>query len=516
MEPPRTVVIGIDGAHFELIEPWLEEGSLPNIARVIENGVSGDLESVLPPVTSPNWKAYSTGRNPGQFGIFWWENVDVEGRRVYYPSARKHQHPEFWEMIAERKPVGVLGVPTTHPPKSVDSFLVSGAPDGEETGFAQPPEVESVLREELDYRVTKRHRMTNDMDATAEEILELIDLRFRAAERLLEDHEVSFLQITTFYINTLHHYCWDEDYTRRGWEIIDERIGEFLSYDPNVVLMSDHGSNEIETVFNINTWLEREGYLRVDSTVAGVLQRLGITTDFLSELTTRLGVKEAVKRFTPKRLINQLPDSSGELSHGAKGENVDWERTEVLASGQGPVYITVDETSSRYEELRSELIRKLRNLTDHDGNPIADEVHRGEEVYSGEYLDEAPDLVIDQAKSVHIPGGVGQESVFMDPEQGGWRAENKRHGLFAAVGPDFGDGQVEGLSILDLAPTLLHLHGGTVPSSLDGSVRRDVFAEGSEVRSREPEVHEESATGVIDSDSAEQELQSRLEDLGYM
>jgi len=137
-------------------------------------------------------------------------------------------------------------------------------------------------------------------------------------------------------------------------------------------------------------------------------------------------------------------------------------------------------------------------------------------VYSGEYLDEAPDLVIDQAKSVHIPGGVGQESVFMDPEQGGWRAENKRHGLFAAVGPDFGDGQVEGLSILDLAPTLLHLHGGTVPSSLDGSVRRDVFAEGSEVRSREPEVHEESATGVIDSDSAEQELQSRLEDLGYM
>ena len=90
-EQPRTVVFGLDGAHFELIEPWIEDGDLPNIQRAIDEGMSGDLQSVLPPVTSPNWKAYLTGKNPGQFGIFWWENIDIKNRRIYYPNNRKNR-----------------------------------------------------------------------------------------------------------------------------------------------------------------------------------------------------------------------------------------------------------------------------------------------------------------------------------------------------------------------------------------------------------------------------------------
>ncbi|MFW6121196.1 MAG: alkaline phosphatase family protein, partial [Petrotogales bacterium] len=72
----RVIVIGLDGAHFELIEPWLKKGELPNIKKCIEEGVSADMEVCLPPVTSPNWKCYSTGLNPGKLGIFWWENID--------------------------------------------------------------------------------------------------------------------------------------------------------------------------------------------------------------------------------------------------------------------------------------------------------------------------------------------------------------------------------------------------------------------------------------------------------
>ena len=62
----KAIVIGLDGASFKLIKPWIEEGVLPNIRKVIEKGVYGDMRSCLPPVTAPNWKCYSTEKNPGE------------------------------------------------------------------------------------------------------------------------------------------------------------------------------------------------------------------------------------------------------------------------------------------------------------------------------------------------------------------------------------------------------------------------------------------------------------------
>ncbi|WP_050050199.1 alkaline phosphatase family protein [Halostagnicola sp. A56] len=191
MTTPQTVVLGLDGAHFELIQPWIDDGKLPNIQMAIESGVSSDLHSVLPPVTSPNWKAYATGKNPGKLGIFWWENVDVENERVHYPTDRKNAHTEYWELIGESKPVGVLGVPTTHPPRPVNGFLVSGAPDSPDTGYTHPQSLEDKLEADYDYSVTKRNRLSVNRDEAIEEILDLIDSRFTVGKDLAEEHGVS-------------------------------------------------------------------------------------------------------------------------------------------------------------------------------------------------------------------------------------------------------------------------------------------------------------------------------------
>jgi len=480
-----TVVFGLDGAGFELIEPWIDAGELPNIARAVDTGMSGDLQSVLPPVTSPNWKAYSTGKNPGKIGIYWWENIDTEQERVYYPTERKHLNTEFWEIIGESDSTGVVGVPTTYPPKSINGFLISGAPDGEDTGYASPSDLECYLDEEFDYRVLKRNRLTDDTESAAAEIHELIDLRFSVAKRLIDRYDLEFLQVTSFYLNSLHHYLWEHEYTLQAWKIIDQHLEYFLDGDWNVVLMSDHGSNMIRTVFHINTWLEQQGYLETDTGVADTLHRLGVNTDRLLRIAGAFGAQRLAKRLAPEWLLNYIPNESGGMERTGKEGTVDWEHTDVIASGQGPVYLTLNSASPRYERLRTELIEKLTELSDDHGNPVASEVYRGEEVYEGGYLNDAPDIVIDQSPGVHIPGNIGRQEVFTDPEGDGWRGENKRAGLFVATGPSFGRGHIESLSILDLAPTLLHLHDCSIPKDMDGSVRGDVFASGADPVERE-------------------------------
>lgn len=515
MKAKKTIVVGLDGGHFELIKPWIDKGELPNIEKSIDGGVTADMKSVLPPVTSPNWKAYATGKNPGKLGIFWWENINMAEQRVYYPDERKSTQTEFWELIGEQSSAGVVNVPTTYPPREVDPFIIAGAPDAEETDFTYPKALEDDLRTEMDYRVTKNNSLKTSPKKAASEIIDLIDLRFRTGKHLLDQYDPEFLQITTFYLNSLHHYFWNDSRTLEAWQVIDNHLGEFLEKDFNVVLMSDHGATEIHTVFHINTWLEQNGYLKSDMGVSSTLGTLGLTTERLTELASTLKLQDIASRLAPQWILNRIPSEEGEVSRESKTANLDWEKTVALASGQGPLYI--DNNEKNYEQIRDDLIEALTELTSPEGKTIAKEIFRGEELYDGPYDQEGPDLVINQANGVHIQGGIGRDEVFTYPEDDGWRGENKQDAIFVATGPDFTSGQEDNLSILDLAPTMLHLHSCAIPIDMDGEVRDSVFDPESPVFEEEIEfcdLHEDKNPTPDVSEHAD--MKDRLEDLGYL
>lgn len=516
MEADKTVILGIDGAHFELIKPWIKSGKLPNIECMINDGIKGDLQSVLPPVTSPNWKAYATGKNPGKLGIFWWENVDMDERRVYYPDNRKANHPEFWELIGQQSSAGVVNVPTTYPPREVEPFIVSGAPDAAETGFTHPPKLEEELKETLGYKVTKGKSIKNQPNEAAEEIVDLIDLRFKAGKYLLDEYDPEFLQISTFYINSLHHYFWDDKRTLEGWKIIDKHLKEFLNENYNIVLMSDHGATKIDTVFHINTWLEQEGYLVSDMKFTKLLDRMGISTEQLINISTKLNINDIATQATPQWIIDQIPTEGGDVRRESKTSNINWEATTALASGQGPIYVDPEKGTS--EKIQTEIIKSLSTLTGPRGKSIANAIHRGQAVYNGPYLQEAPDIIIDQRDGVHIAGGLGRNQIFTNPEEDGWKGENKRDGLFVATGPDIATGEIVELSILDLAPTLLHLHGCPIPEDFDGTVRKTIYAERSNPLERNIKYSEPSnKKGQRAQSNPEYDnVRNRLQDLGYL
>jgi len=481
----KVLVIGLDGASFDLIEPWIKEGKLPNLERLIADGVRGRMKSCLPPTTSPNWKCYSTGKNPGKLGIFWWENIDFKNRRITIPSSRIHSK-EIWDYISESGgKVGVINTPLTYPPKKVNGFMIAGGPDAPDGNFTYPRELEPRLKNEFKYSVHPKVRSNwKQSEAAVEEALTLMERRFAAAKALAQEYELDFLHLTIFYINSLHHDLWNDRIVERAWRMLDRSIGELLREFSgcNVIIMSDHGSNEIHQVFYINTWLEKEGYLKTSGSLwlPRLLYRLGLNEENLFRAAQKLHLNKIISKLLPAKVRDNIPSAIGTVEFEHKASKVIWERSKALASGQGPLYL-----NPANADLREELITKLENFTNPlTGSKIARKVYRKEDVYHGEFLAEAPDIIIDQYPHTHIRGSIGNRRIFEQPQR--WRAENTTEGIFIAHGPCFKQGtEASNISILDLAPTILHLMGIPIPADTDGKVLTEIFRDGSAPASRE-------------------------------
>ena len=69
-EPPRVVILGFDGADPHLVQRYMDEGRLPHLKELREQGTFAPLLPTNPPQTPVSWAAFSTGLNPGRTGIF--------------------------------------------------------------------------------------------------------------------------------------------------------------------------------------------------------------------------------------------------------------------------------------------------------------------------------------------------------------------------------------------------------------------------------------------------------------
>src|SRR5512141_2564851 len=67
---PKVVVLGFDGVDARYTEKWMNEGKLPNLARLRDSGTFRPLRPTLPAQTPVSWSTFSTGIDPGRTGIF--------------------------------------------------------------------------------------------------------------------------------------------------------------------------------------------------------------------------------------------------------------------------------------------------------------------------------------------------------------------------------------------------------------------------------------------------------------
>jgi predicted AlkP superfamily phosphohydrolase/phosphomutase len=379
---PPTIVIGLDGGNWPLIEQRISEGHLPNFGRLVSEGASGVSRSYLPPVTCPNWKCYAAGKNPGKLGVYWWELIDTDERSMTLPDSRNFTSPEIWDYLNDAgQRAGVINLPMSYSPRPIDGVMIAGRPRSRERRYTKPDELQSELEERFDYRVHPENVLTSNRNSQSEVemIHDLLRVRMRAAKAMLEERDLSFLHLTLFHLNILQHYFWNSPETKQAWQIIDEELEPFVDGEYNVVLMSDHGRTEIDTVLFINEWLKQRGYLTTKRSLSSALYDIGITQDRLAMLARTLQFEEFVRPFVPRVVIERFPSDDGVVRE-EKLNMVDWESTAAVGSGQGLVYTIADNEAKR-KRILSSLEADLADETSPNGRPIAEAVYRREGIY---------------------------------------------------------------------------------------------------------------------------------------
>jgi len=92
----KLVVLGFDGADAKMTQQWMDEGKLPNLAKLRAEGTFAPLRSTIPSQTPVSWSTFSTGLNPGRHGIFDFLKRDIKTYHPSFASFDEGKEPFLW------------------------------------------------------------------------------------------------------------------------------------------------------------------------------------------------------------------------------------------------------------------------------------------------------------------------------------------------------------------------------------------------------------------------------------
>ncbi len=550
----KVLVIGLDGVTFDLLGPWIQAGELPNLQKLISQGASGKLRTTLPPISSSSWSSFLTGVNPGKHGLVDFVYPGADSYKVSMINAASRRTRALWNWLNDAGyKVGLLGIPTTYPPEPVDGFMISGflAP-GPESEWAYPSELKQELKAELgEFLLSpdERYRSSQRLDRFLDDLVASVENRTQAALYLMRNKPWDLFAVVYWDTDMVQHETWrllDPDHPRHDageaaayrekilafHRKVDADVGRLLSEvdsDTLVVIMSDHGFGPVHSFFLTNNWLSSIGLLQFKrnpwTAFKRLLFRLGYTPLKMFRLAKALGMASLRRkvRFQQKSgLLNRVFLSF---------DDVDWSRTRAFSIGSfGQVYVNlagvrpqgIVQPGQEYQELLERLVREAQALRDpRTGEPLIERVYRREEIYSGPYIARTPDLIVQPRGWEYMAFGHADfgsnklvESII------GLSGHHRPDGVLILAGAGVKPGmQLEGASILDLAPTILHAMNVPVPQEFDGRVLAEAFTTSSPLA--QPVTYSPSnlyKDGTSEPDLSDQDMeqvQEKLRGWGY-
>jgi predicted AlkP superfamily phosphohydrolase/phosphomutase len=548
----RVLIVGLDGATFDVLDPLMAEGYMPRLKAAIDSGAAGTLWSTVPPITPAAWTTFLTGKLPGAHGIIDFERYDPATNKLAFNSTRCLDHVRsLWDILGDAgMKVGSINVPMTYPAVNVNGFMISGfETPGPDSDFVFPRELKAdVLGRWPDPTLRAKWKHERLFGRRVfEQNLEYVGRSFRQGTEMTTTLGDRFgwdvLMVVLKLVDNLQHKTWkyidprwrDRDPVRRdavkaAFRQADTAIGDLIDYaaahDATVLIVSDHGHGSLEGKVHPNQYLRDWGYLKL---LGGGAQS-----------TTR-------GRYLLDRLLGRTRKfaRTGDVLHDL-AVDFDTTRACVMHAGMaGFLYINLKGRQpcgivepSEYEALRDELRERFLGgecrAIDPAGREIAlfKEVHKPEELYQCTRADQPwlPDLMLIPHDSLAVVRRIrGQKAVRWLP----WRRIEGTHrpnGIVVATGPGIKRGARIEAKIVDCAPTVLTLMGLNVPADMQGRVIADLFESPPVIKHAEastamaggstapggPSTPSDADAVPVYSEADLQAVTERLSDLGYL
>jgi predicted AlkP superfamily phosphohydrolase/phosphomutase len=530
----QTVLLGLDGATFTVLDPLMREGVMPFLKEFAASGVRGNLRSVIPALTPPAWTSLTTGRSPGHHGIFdFFCKESPESHDIRIATARDIRAETVWS-LADRHGLRTMALnfPLMFPPPRLNGFVVPGwMPWRQMRLGCHPADLFDRLKKLPGFNAQE---LAMDLNPEAkalqgcreEEYEEWVLLHIRREKQwsaimraLMQEDPCELTAIVFDGVDRIQHLCWrflaagpgasltaaEQKIRERCLQYfreLDGILAEVVSLagpDATVVFASDHGFGPQTGTFFVNAWLEQRGDLgwaRADAPRAEEAQALGIE---------QLARHAFLLDWTKTRAYAPTPSGNG---------------IHIVPFGpEHPSGIRPAE----YHAFRDALARDLRAVVDPaTGAPVVARVHTRDEVFDGPCRELAPDLTLEL-----VDGGL--ISILASDVPFRTRAvasgTHRPEGIFMARGPGLECGvRLEALSILDVAPLLLESLDLEIPADLEGRVPAGAFHPAwRRARRVRPEPVPAPADGVgapaegaLFTKEDELKLAQRLRDLGYI
>ncbi len=535
----EVLLIGIDAACESVFDRLEETESVPTLRGLMDRGVSGPLQSQIPPWTPSAWPSMYTGVNPGKHGVYGF--VDYQGYDWEVVTGNHVREHALWQLLSDRGLSSVIvNVPVTFPPDEIDGAVVPGF-IGPEDPRCHPEGVLSELREAIGgYRVYPNYSRGDETLTDEEKMDEYCELARMRGEgfRYLADRfspDFGFVQFQKT-DTVFHEFDGDPEKVRRIYEATDDQIGAILEQcDPKTVFVaSDHGMGPYENYeFRVNECLREAGFVEATTGGKGMpswnpirdqLQGGNDETTWEPSRVERLAAKAAAVGLTPGKLVRVLEHvgldsvarryAPSDITR-TTSEQVDFpnSRAYMRARTELGVRINLDGREpegvvgeDEYEETREELIRTLSSVETPDGDPVFGEVVPREAYFHGPYADKAVDVVtvpndFEQFLSAHLLGE------WFGPPSEPWN--HKMDGLFVAAGEGIdAAADLSDAHLFDVAPTIMSAFGVPYSDRMDGRTLPVVEDVGS---TEYPEYEVGEVSGGDDT-----AVEERLADLGYL
>lgn len=373
----KKIIIGLDGVPYQVIHKFINNGTMPFLKQFVNQGHFLSMNSALPPISSVAWTSFFTGVNPAQHGIFGFYEVGGYPLEMKFNLYNEVKAKPIWEKLSVKGlKTLALNIPNTYPAPQIYGVLISGfvAIDFEKSVY--PPTLVSYLKNKKYLLDVDYSNAAEQKDKFIEKLFDSVNTRLEVFLTLLEKEQWGLAIIVFTETDRLHHFFMDVFYDETSkyykkfvefYKLIDQCIEKIYNLCEDkvesITIISDHGFEKLETEFNLNYFLEEKGYLK----------------------------------------FNSNEKNFGTIDHQSK----------LYACDPGRIYLNKNNsmTQSEQNEILENLINDLNNI-EWNNRKVIKKIYKKNDIFHGEFIANAPDLVILPTKNIDIKGAPNKTSLF--------------------------------------------------------------------------------------------------------